>query len=261
MAINPFIKGIIANEGDVSNIPLTPDSENPEILNYQEGIPPITSQRKPPFGVGKPPRRADFNAALKMLSGFALAEQLGETTLRTFDVRMTEPPFTGYGEGAVLYNFVGLNNVQLLRSAKNDNVSNFVEDPSFIGTDWVEVFPASYLDVNISNISSDGKINIMNIGSVSGADYQDFGTSFADGAVFTTDSYGNVLLEATADAAGRGLSIMIDGTTYINTNRSTSAVSFSVILPDVPAGVNIKLGYTAGVTITKARLFRKKGNS
>ena len=118
--------------------------------------------------------------------------------------------------------------------------------------------PDNFADVDLGNLSAAGREVVEGIGSVSGLDYQDFGTSFADGATFIADSFGDVLFEAVANAVGRGIAINIADTPYASICRSSNASTINVILPNVPKGASITFGYTTtGTTITKAMLFRK----
>jgi hypothetical protein len=127
-----FIKTIFGNNADKRDIPLNTDISNPNGVDYENGLPPITSE--PKMSGGLPPKRADFNELFSIILGNLFYLQGGQYP--TFDVKMTQSPNNGYANNAILWSEA---QVCFVRSTKNNNKDNFVSTPSYIGTSWKKV--------------------------------------------------------------------------------------------------------------------------
>lgn len=124
-----------ANNGQKNTIPLVAEGANSNKASLTEGFPPITM--KPKDEQGKPPEGKDFNGILYLATSFYFAFQNG--WLPTFEQSVSDA-IGGYAKGAILW-YDGRESRQALQSAKNDNTDNFNENPEFIGTSWIPVFP------------------------------------------------------------------------------------------------------------------------
>lgn len=124
-----------ANNGQKNEIPLVAEGANSNKASLTEGFPPITM--RPKDDQGKPPEGKDFNGILYLATSFYFAFQNG--WLPTFEQSVSDA-IGGYAKGAILW-YDGRESRQALQSAKNDNTDNFNENPEFIGTSWIPVFP------------------------------------------------------------------------------------------------------------------------
>lgn len=124
-----------ANNGQKNEIPLVAEGANSNKATLTDGFPPITM--KPKDDGGKPPEGKDFNGILYLATSFYFAFQNG--WLPTFEQSVSDA-IGGYAKGAILW-YDGRESRQALQSAKNDNTDNFNENPDFIGTSWIPVFP------------------------------------------------------------------------------------------------------------------------
>ena len=115
--------------GDKNEILATPSAEQPQLANFSTGFDKIT-QTPIPLG-GKAPERADFNGLFNLLSSALFYQQNGGQWTFMPEVATL---IGGYPKGAILnyYNSTtGVN--QRVISNINDNVNNFLLDPSQIG--------------------------------------------------------------------------------------------------------------------------------
>lgn len=124
-----------ANNGQKNKIPLVSEGANSNKASLTEGFPSITM--RPKDDGGKPPEGKDFNGILYLATCFYFAFQNG--WLPTFEQSVSDA-IGGYAKGAILW-YNGRESRQALQSAKNDNTDNFNENPDFIGTSWIPVFP------------------------------------------------------------------------------------------------------------------------
>ena len=124
-----------ANNGQKNTIPLVAEGNSSNLASLTEGFPPITM--RPKDDGGKPPEGKDFNGILYLATSFYFAFQNG--WLPTFEQSVSDA-IGGYAKGAILW-YDGRESRQALQSAKNDNTDNFNENPEFIGTSWIPVFP------------------------------------------------------------------------------------------------------------------------
>lgn len=124
-----------ANNGQKNKIPLVAEGANSNKASLTEGFPSITM--RPKDDGGKPPEGKDFNGILYLATCFYFAFQNG--WLPTFEQSVSDA-IGGYAKGAILW-YNGRESRQALQSAKNDNTDNFNENPDFIGTSWIPVFP------------------------------------------------------------------------------------------------------------------------
>ena len=124
-----------ANNGQKNEIPLVAEGANSNKATLTDGFPPITM--KPKDDGGQPPEGKDFNGILYLATSFYFAFQNG--WLPTFEQSVSDA-IGGYAKGAILW-YDGRESRQALQSAKNDNTDNFNENPDFIGTSWIPVFP------------------------------------------------------------------------------------------------------------------------
>ena len=124
-----------ANNGQKNTIPLVAEGNSSNLASLTEGFPPITM--RPKDDGGKPPEGKDFNGILYLATSFYFAFQNG--WLPTFEQSVSDA-IGGYAKGAILW-YDGRESRQALQSAKNDNTDNFNENPDFIGTSWIPVFP------------------------------------------------------------------------------------------------------------------------
>lgn len=124
-----------ANNGQKNEIPLVAEGANSNKATLTDGFPPITM--RPKEDGGKPPEGKDFNGILYLATSFYFAFQNG--WLPTFEQSVSDA-IGGYAKGAILW-YNGRESRQALQSAKNDNTDNFNENPDFIGTSWIPVFP------------------------------------------------------------------------------------------------------------------------
>lgn len=134
--MRPFIKGKFANVADLPDVPATANVGNE--FNYYDGIAPATAIDKSEGGL--PQDRGTLNSGLQLLSKFAVGIQNGEFTLPTFDSRMATAPMTGYSVDSILYYNDVANSVWLvLKSTKDNNTDDFTQNPSYIGTSWLQI--------------------------------------------------------------------------------------------------------------------------
>lgn len=134
--MRPFIKGKFANTADLPDVPATANVGNE--FNYYDGIAPATAIDKSEGGL--PQDRTTLNSAMQLLSKFAVGIQNGEFTLQTFDTRMTVAPMTGYSIDSILYyNDVANSSWLILKSASDNNTDDFTQNPSYIGTSWLQI--------------------------------------------------------------------------------------------------------------------------
>ena len=115
--------------GDKNEILATPSAEQPQLANFSTGFDKIT--QTPILLGGKAPERADFNGLFNLLSSALFYQQNGGQWTFMPEVATL---IGGYPKGAILnyYNSTtGVN--QRVISNINDNVNNFLLDPSQIG--------------------------------------------------------------------------------------------------------------------------------
>ena len=124
-----------ANNGQKNEIPLAQSDPKSSNASLTTGFPPITMKPKGDGGI--PPEGKDFNGILYLATSFYFAFQNG--WLPTFEQSVSDA-IGGYAKGAILW-YNGRESRQALQSAKNDNTDNFNENPDFIGTSWIPVFP------------------------------------------------------------------------------------------------------------------------
>lgn len=124
-----------ANNGQKNEIPLAQSDPKSSNASLTAGFPPITMKPKGDGGI--PPEGKDFNGILYLATSFYFAFQNG--WLPTFEQSVSDA-IGGYAKGAILW-YNGRESRQALQSAKNDNTDNFNENPDFIGTSWIPVFP------------------------------------------------------------------------------------------------------------------------
>lgn len=93
----PLIPRVFASGGETQN-PIPEDSTGTNRASYQDGFPPITSERIADGGI--PPNRLDFNGLGTLFSMFAYAMQQGQYT--TFDSAVSTK-IGGYPQGAILW--------------------------------------------------------------------------------------------------------------------------------------------------------------
>ena len=128
LLLKPF-----AQSGDKNTLPnVNTDLTNPQKADLTNGFPQITSEA--PDDGGLPPERADFNALGYLTTLYDYFYQCGGTF--TFNSTICTA-IGGYPAGARLW-YTDNNGVTcILRSTKDNNTSDFTQDSSVIGTDWV----------------------------------------------------------------------------------------------------------------------------
>ena len=123
-----------AEEGDKNTIPVTnTDATNPQLADLTNGFPEITSLD--PDDGGIPAERKDFNALGYLTTLYDYFYQAGGTF--TWNSTIANA-IGGYPLGARLW-YTDSNGVTLiLRSTKGNNLDDFTQDQSYIGTSWVK---------------------------------------------------------------------------------------------------------------------------
>lgn len=129
LLLKPF-----AEEGDKNTIPVTnTDATNPQLADLTNGFPEITSLD--PDDGGIPAERKDFNALGYLTTLYDYFYQAGGTF--TWNDTIANA-IGGYPLGARLW-YTDTNGVTLiLRSTKGNNLDNFTQNQSYIGTSWVK---------------------------------------------------------------------------------------------------------------------------
>lgn len=129
LLLKPF-----ADSGDKNTIPETnTDTSNPQLADLTNGFPRITSES--PDDGGLPPERKDFNALGYLTTLYDYFYQVGGTF--TWNDTIANA-IGGYPLGARLW-YTDTNGVTLiLRSTKGNNLDNFTQNQSYIGTSWVK---------------------------------------------------------------------------------------------------------------------------
>lgn len=150
-----LISSEIAAQGD-KNIILEVGVENTGRASIKEGFPPITSLPKKQGGIA--PSREDFNGLFNLLSQHNVFAQNGGSY--TFNSKVAET-IGGYPKDAILW-YIKEAGIQILRSTVENNKDNFIENPSVIGTTWVETLANASLD----NLSSVGKEKVVAPGTI-----------------------------------------------------------------------------------------------
>lgn len=120
-----------ANEGQKNEIPV--NDSGTYAASWAQGFPSITQE--PLDEGGLPPDRKDVNGVCNKLSAMLIYLQNGGVF--TYDASLAAS-IGGYAMGQILY-YVSGNSVRILMSTKNNNTDNFVSNPSFIGTSWIDV--------------------------------------------------------------------------------------------------------------------------
>lgn len=123
-----------AEEGDKNTIPaINTDSTNPQLADLTNGFPEITSLD--PDDGGIPAERKDFNGLGYLTTLYDYFYQAGGTFTWNSTVANA---IGGYPLGARLW-YTDSNGVTLiLRSTKGNNLDDFTQDQSYIGTSWVK---------------------------------------------------------------------------------------------------------------------------
>lgn len=129
LLLKPF-----AEEGDKNTIPVTnTDATNPQLADLTNGFPEITSLD--PDDGGIPAERKDFNALGYLTTLYDYFYQAGGTF--TWNDTIANA-IGGYPLGARLW-YTDTNGVTLiLRSTKGNNLDNFTQNQSYIGTSWIK---------------------------------------------------------------------------------------------------------------------------
>lgn len=129
LLLKPF-----AEEGDKNTIPVTnTDATNPQLADLTNGFPEVTSLD--PDDGGIPAERKDFNALGYLTTLYDYFYQAGGTF--TWNDTIANA-IGGYPLGARLW-YTDTNGVTLiLRSTKGNNLDNFTQNQSYIGTSWVK---------------------------------------------------------------------------------------------------------------------------
>lgn len=129
LLLKPF-----ANSGDKNTIPeINSDVSNPQLADLTNGFPQITSES--PDDGGLPPERKDFNGLGYLTTLYDYFYQAGGTF--TWNDTIANA-IGGYPLGARLW-YTDTNGVTLiLRSTKGNNLDNFTQNQSYIGTSWVK---------------------------------------------------------------------------------------------------------------------------
>lgn len=167
-----LISGPFAYNGQKNEIP---DAATGNAhASIEEGFPPMTMI--PLDQGGEAPYGQDFNGLGNLLSQFYFYTQNGG--MYTFEQEVSDK-IGGYPLNAVLWYFPTGGSPKWLRSTKSNNTDNFVTDPSFIGTSWVE----SAVNASVGAV---GDI-IYSCRTSAPA-----GTSFCDGSTFSKDRYPKV---------------------------------------------------------------------
>ena len=138
LLLKPF-----AQSGDKNTIPNTnTDVSNPQLADLTSGFPSITSES--PDDGGLPPERKDFNGLGYLTTLYDYFYQAGGTF--TFNSTIASA-IGGYPLGARLWYFNGTDGY-IVRSTKVNNMDDFTQDSSYIGTSWVkDTLTASQLQV------------------------------------------------------------------------------------------------------------------
>lgn len=129
LLLKPF-----AQSGDKNTIPeINSDVSNPQLADLTNGFPQITSES--PDDGGLPPERKDFNGLGYLTTLYDYFYQAGGTF--TWNDTIANA-IGGYPLGARLW-YTDTNGVTLiLRSTKGNNLDNFTQNQSYIGTSWVK---------------------------------------------------------------------------------------------------------------------------
>ena len=129
LLLKPF-----AESGDKNTIPETnSDVSNPQLADLTNGFPQITSES--PDDGGLPPERKDFNGLGYLTTLYDYFYQCGGTF--TWNDTIAQA-IGGYPLGARLW-YTDSNGVTLiLRSTKGNNLDNFTQNSSYIGTSWIK---------------------------------------------------------------------------------------------------------------------------
>jgi len=129
LLLKPF-----ADEGDRNVLPdENTDTTNPQLADLTNGFPPITGLK--PADGGLPPERKDFNALGYLTTLYDYYYQAGGTFGWNDTIANA---IGGYPAGARLWYTDGNGVSLLLRSTKDNNLDNFTQDSSYIGTSWVK---------------------------------------------------------------------------------------------------------------------------
>lgn len=129
LLLKPF-----AESGDKNTIPnVNQDSSEPQLADLTGGFPPITGID--PDDGGIPAERKDFNGLGYLTTLYDFFYQAGGTF--TWNDTIAQA-IGGYPLGARLW-YTNSDGVTLiLRSTKGNNLDNFTQDSSYIGTSWVK---------------------------------------------------------------------------------------------------------------------------
>lgn len=137
-----------ANSGAKNTIPENPTGD--AHASVAEGFPPVTMLR--PEDGGEAPYGQDFNGVFNLMSQFYFFVQNGG--MYTFNPDVAQA-IGGYPLGARLFYTDANGAGSLLRSVKANNMDNFIEDPSVIGTSWlIETTSEKYVDDNFVSIAT-----------------------------------------------------------------------------------------------------------
>ncbi len=126
------LQGVIAELGQTNEIPYGASGDYH--ASIQEGFPEITMLPISQGGVA--PQGQDFNGMFKLLSSFYFFMQNGGNY--TFDNNVATA-IGGYPQGAVLNYTAPSGASYRVRSTKPNNMDNFNNDSSYLGTSWVRV--------------------------------------------------------------------------------------------------------------------------
>lgn len=146
---------VIAESGATNNIPVDPSGTY--LASQAEGFPSITMQPSP--SGGEPPDGRDFNGFMKLWSSHLFSLQNGGRY--TFDESVSTA-IGGYPENACLW-YVGSDGyLRYLKSTKDNNTDNFITNPDFIGTSWIDAIPTESsiegkANVALDNVTTAGK--------------------------------------------------------------------------------------------------------
>lgn len=168
----------IANEGVKFNIPEAPTGN--ELASIAEGFPEITMKSLNDGGF--PPRGQDCNGMFYLSTDQKVFLQNGG--IITFNQSVSDA-IGGYPKGAILDYIDSNNKFSKVKSLIDDNTNNFIDNPGYIdNTNWQKLTFTTYwgtiegdisnqtdlknalagkMDVNASNISSQGKTTLTNL--------------------------------------------------------------------------------------------------
>lgn len=145
LLLKPF-----AQSGDKNTLlDVNTDLTNPQKADLTNGFPQITS--KTPDDGGLPPERADFNGLGYLTTLYDYFYQCGGTF--TFNSTICTA-IGGYPAGARLWYTDSDGVTVILRSTKDDNTSDFTQDQSVIGTDWVIDTPTADISSFVGDIKA-----------------------------------------------------------------------------------------------------------